>query len=248
MASKQPLRAALIGLSANAKTSWAAGAHLPGLLTEAGRSRFTIAALLNSSVEAAQAAIKTFNLPPSTKAYGSPEDLAKDPDIDLVICNTRVDKHYQTIMPSIKAGQDVYVEWPIGANLKQAHEVLDAARQSGSRVAVGLQRPWLPQVVKLRELIQEGKLGKILSSNVQSYGGTNDRQSLPAGLKYFTDRKVGGNPITISVAHCKSIRSLLWEPWILKGSSARLCSFSYRRSCIRNRRIQNTTPTSRQAR
>lgn len=196
-----PFRTALIGLSSSAKTAWAANAHLPGLLSSAGRSKLPVVALLNSSVEAAQSAIKIYNLSPETKSYGSPEDLANDPDVDLVICNTRADKHFETILPSIKSGKDVYVEWPIAANLPDIEVLVEEARKSGSRVAVGLQRRWAPPIVRLREVLAEGKLGKVLSADVRVYGGTADREILPEGLKYFADRKTGGNVIVIGHGH-----------------------------------------------
>jgi predicted dehydrogenase len=197
----KPLRTAIIGLSSTAVTSWASATHLPALLTTNGRSKLPIAALLNSSVDAAKLAIKTYNLDPTTKAYGNPEDLANDADIDLVICVTRVDKHYETILPSIRAGKDVFVEWPIASNSADINTLVEEARKSGSRVAVGLQRRWAPPVVRLRELLKEGKLGKVLSSEVRIYGGTNDREILPEGLKYFAQRNIGGNPIVINYGH-----------------------------------------------
>lgn len=199
-----PLRTALIGLSSSATTSWASGAHLPALHTPKGRSVLPITALLNSSADAAKRAIQAYNLAPETKAYGSPEDLANDPDIDLVICNTRVDVHYETILPSVKKGKDVYVEWPVAGNLRDIDVLVKEAEKSGSRVAVGIQRRWAPQIVKLRELLADGKgkLGKVLSSDVKAFGGTNDREFVPPGLKYFTQREVGGHPINIGNAHC----------------------------------------------
>jgi predicted dehydrogenase len=198
-----PLRAALIGLSSTATTSWASSAHLPGLLSATGRSKIAIKALLNSSVDAAKSAIKTYDLPSDTKAYGSPEDLAADVEVDLVICNTRVDKHYETIIPSVRAGKDVYVEWPIAAKKEHIEELEETAKKSGSRIAVGLQGRWAPTVVKLRELLSGGKgeLGKMLSADVRAYGGTLDREVLPVGLKYFAQREVGGNPIVIGFGH-----------------------------------------------
>ncbi|KAF1958127.1 NAD(P)-binding protein [Byssothecium circinans] len=197
----KPLRTALIGLSSSAATSWASAAHLPALLTPTGRSKLAITALLNSSVDAANSAIKTYNLPSTTKAYGSPDDLANDPDIDLVICNTRVDKHFQTIFPSVKKGKDVFVEWPIASNLEDIWMLVSEARKSGSRVAVGLQRRWIPVAQRIRELLKEGDLGKVLSSELRAYGGTVDREILPETLAYFADRKVGGNPIVIGFGH-----------------------------------------------
>ncbi|RYP43852.1 hypothetical protein DL768_009632 [Monosporascus sp. mg162] len=115
-----PIRVAIIGLSADAITDWAARVHLPYLLSPAGRARFHIIALCNSSVEAAKRSIKTFHLPSETRAYGSPDDLAADPDVQLVICSTRVDKHYETSLPSVKAGKDVFVEWPLAENAVKA--------------------------------------------------------------------------------------------------------------------------------
>jgi predicted dehydrogenase len=200
-----PVRAAIIGLSSTAITSWASAAHLPGLLSRSGRSKITIKALLNSSVDAAKAAIETYELPTDTKAYGSPEALAADSDIDLVICNTRVDKHFDTIIPSVRAGKDVYVEWPIAAKKEHIDELIETAKKSGSRVAVGLQGRWTPPVAKLREVVNggNGKLGKVLSAEVRAYGGTNDREILPTGLKYFAQKEIGGNPIVIGFGHGK---------------------------------------------
>jgi predicted dehydrogenase len=200
-----PLRTALIGLSSTAATSWAAKAHLPGLLSETGRSKFAIKALQNSSTDAAKSAIKTYQLPEDTKAYGSPQDLASDPDIDLVICNTRVDKHHEVILPSIRAGKSVFVEWPIAANKEQIEEIVQAAKESGSRVAVGLQRRWNPIVSRVRELVKgDANLGKLLSVEVRIFGGVNDRETLPPGLQYFAQKKIGGNVIAIGVAHGKT--------------------------------------------
>lgn len=204
-----PLRAALIGLSASATTSWAANAHLPGLLAPAGQSKIAIKALLNSSVDAARFAVAKFDLPTDTKTYGDAEHLAADKDIDLVICSTRVDKHFSTILPSLRAGKAVFVEWPVAQSLSHIAQIEQAAQLSGARVAVGLQRRWNPVVQRVKRVIARGgadgdrDLGKILSVEARIYGGSIHRDTLPLGLKYFTQKDVGGNPIVIGVGHGK---------------------------------------------
>lgn len=204
LSSQAPLRLAIIGLSASAVTSWAATGHLPYLLSPSGQKRYTITALLNSSVAAAKAAIKQYDLSPSTKAYGNPQDLANDPDIDVVICNTRVDKHLETILPSIEAGKDIYVEWPVASDLKDTETIWQAAKKSGSRVAVGVQARWAPPVAKIQQILAEGKVGKVLSSEVHSWGGSQmESDVLGPGWEYFADRKVGGNHVSILFGHCK---------------------------------------------
>lgn len=145
-----PIRVAIIGLSANAITDWASRAHLPYLLSSTGKSKFQIVALCNTSVAAADRSIKTFRLPAATKAYGSPEDLAADPDVDLVICATRVDKHYETSLPSVRAGKDVFIEWPVAENGEKASELARVAKEAGGRGICGLQ----VSVSACRETIQ----------------------------------------------------------------------------------------------
>ncbi|KAK0381843.1 oxidoreductase family protein [Colletotrichum limetticola] len=196
-----PIRIGIIGLSSTATTAWASSAHLPYLLSPRGRSKYTITALCNSSVEAAQRAVKAYNLPSSTKAYGSPADLAADPDVDLVVVSTRVDQHYDTAFSSVEAGKSVYVEWPLAQDAKRAGELADAARRSGARTVVGVQGRFAPSLLKVKEILEEGRIGKVLSSEVRAAGGSLDRNVLPAGLKYFTQREIGGNVITIGFGH-----------------------------------------------
>ncbi|KAL4949668.1 hypothetical protein BDW69DRAFT_202691 [Aspergillus filifer] len=206
------LRTALIGLSSSATTSWASSAHLPFLLTPHGRSLFTIVALCNSSIEAARSAIKTYNLDPLLiKAYGNPEDLADDSEIDFVICVTRVDKHFNTIRPSLRKGKSVFVEWPIASNIHDIEEIASIVKANNSRgkgktdgkqvVAVGLQGRFAPPVLRVKEVLHSGIIGRLLSSEVRMSGGTIDREFLPPALKYFAEKSVGGNVVTIGFAH-----------------------------------------------
>jgi predicted dehydrogenase len=98
-----PIPVALIGLSSTAKPSWAAEGHLPYLLSSRAKSHYEIVALLNSSVKAAETAKEHFNFPSSMKAYGNAAAVAADPNIDLVVYNTRVVMHFPTAEPSLKA-------------------------------------------------------------------------------------------------------------------------------------------------
>ena len=197
-----PLRTAIIGLSSSATTSWASTAHLPFLLSPAGKVLFTIKALCNSSLATASNAISTYNFDASTVTpYGDPASLAADPTIDLVLCNTRVDKHFETVLPSLLSGKDVYVEWPIASNKNQIDELIAAAAHSGGRVAVGLQGRFAPPILRVKEVLASGRVGKLLSSEVRAFGGTIDREILPLGLKYFAERNIGGNPIVIGFGH-----------------------------------------------
>lgn len=209
-----PIRVALIGLSANAATSWAAKAHLPYLLSAEGRAKYTIVALCNTTVAAAERAIAHFGLDPATtRAYEDPAALAADPDVELVVVATRVDQHYDTVLPSLAVGKDAFVEWSLAENSQRASKLARVAAERVSRTAVGLQAWFAPSIAALRELLADGRrIGKVLSSEVRAAGGTLDRATLPPFLKYFADRDVGRNIFTIGFGHrgylnsCHNIR------------------------------------------
>ncbi|WYZ43500.1 hypothetical protein EsH8_VI_001199 [Colletotrichum jinshuiense] len=198
-----PIRVGLVGLSAGAKTSWAAEAHLPYLLSARGRQNYTVVALLNSSAQAAAAARAHFGLPDDVRAYGDPEALARDPDVDLVVCCTRVDTHFDIVEPLAREGKAVYVEWPLTEGLESSERLAALAAASGQRQGsiVGLQGQVARVVVKIKEIVDSGRVGRVLGSDVEAYGNLLPRDELPEGLAYFAERKVGGNPVTIAFAH-----------------------------------------------
>ncbi|KAJ1568462.1 hypothetical protein HK405_001735, partial [Cladochytrium tenue] len=199
-----PIRTAIIGLSSSAATSWAANAHLPYLLSARGRARYQIVALCNSSAESARAAIAHYKLPDpaSIRAYGDPAELARDPDVELVVCATRVDVHHRTVRPVLEAGKAaVFCEWPLAQDTAHARDLADLAREKGVKTAVGTQGRLSPVAEKLREVIREGRIGKVLSVDTRAFGGLNGRDVVPTSLAYFLDRKVGGNVFVIGFGH-----------------------------------------------
>ena len=194
-----PIRVALIGLSASAKVNWAEQGHLPYLLSARGKSHYELVALLNSSVKAAEAARTHYNLPATVKTYGSPDDLARDPDVDLVVCNTRVDTHISTTAPSLRAGKAVYIEWPLAENYAAAQSLTENKRIDAS--IIGLQGRVSPIALKLKEVLKSGRIGRVLSSEVRAYANLGRRDSVSESVSYFAQRSVGGNHVTIALAH-----------------------------------------------
>lgn len=195
----QKIRVALIGLSASAKVSWAEEGHLAYLQSPHGSKRYEVVALLNSSIKAAESAQSHFNLPTSVKCYGDPEALAADPNVDLVVCNTRVDVHFPTTAPSLRVGKAVFVEWPLTENLQKALDLTKNKEYLDS--IIGLQGRVSPITLRVKEILASGAVGKVLSSTIQSFGNLLQRDSFPETLTYFGDRKVGGHQINIANGH-----------------------------------------------
>ncbi|KAL8763475.1 MAG: hypothetical protein Q9194_007332 [Teloschistes cf. exilis] len=125
--------------------------------------------------------------------------MANDPNIDLVVSSIRVDRHGGSIIPSIKANKDVFVEWPIEANYEKAKELTDLVRQHNVRNVVGLQGGYGAVATKVRSMIDNGDIGKVESSTF--IGKARGGGIVSEHISYFVDRKVGGNLFTIGFGH-----------------------------------------------
>lgn len=158
-------------------------------------------------------------------------DLAKDPNVDLVVCSVRVDRHFATIAPSLRAGKDVYVEWPLGKNLSEAQELLKLKNEGKVKVAtVGLQARQAPIIKTVNKLIADGKIGNVLSSTFTGQGGQGGKTTME-GYAYLSDREVGGNLVTIHFGHAID--------FVQSG----LSSFSLQKHCPTNTQKQMLTET-----
>ncbi|CZT25751.1 related to dehydrogenases and related proteins [Ramularia collo-cygni] len=195
--SSQPIRVGLIGL--NKSDCWAVNAHLPYLKDT---SRYRIVALLNSSEDAARAAISSHGLSSDTRAYGSPEKFAEDNDIELVVCSVRVDRHYPILKPILEktTAKAVHCEWPLGKNLAEAEELTKLAKSKGMKTILGLQGRKAPTGILVKELIQQGKIGKPLSITITAIGYNFGAADFEA-LSYLSDISIGGNMVTIHFSH-----------------------------------------------
>jgi predicted dehydrogenase len=178
---------------------WAVNAHLPYLLAS---PKYKVVAVSNSSVESASASIKANNLEAEVKAYGSAQDIADDPNIDLVVVAVRIAHHYNLAKPALEAGKEVFVEWPLGATTAQAVELAELAKSKGVKTMVGLQARASPLVIKLKEIIESGKIGKVLSSTVNaSFMQMHGKWA--EGAEYYLDKDSGANQFVVFFGHCK---------------------------------------------
>ena len=132
-----PIRLGIIGLSTDS-SAWATRAHVSPLTTFPLSYKYTITAVSTSRPETGKAAAKAYGIS-EDKAYSSPEDIASDPDVDMVVVSVKVMLHKQLAVPALKAKKQVFVEWPLGASLAEAEELAALVKKQSIKTIVGLQ-------------------------------------------------------------------------------------------------------------
>lgn len=82
------IRLGIIGLSAD-PSAWATAAHVAPLKGHPLSEHYKITAVATSSLETAKAAAKAHGIPVE-KAYCTPEDVARDSDVDMIVVSVKV--------------------------------------------------------------------------------------------------------------------------------------------------------------
>lgn len=101
---------------------------------------------------------------PEENRFKTWEDVFTRPKFaDAVLITTPDNLHYGPCMAALKAGYDVLLEKPIAPTEKECRDILALAKQTGRIVAVCHVLRYAPYFVKLRELIQSGAIGELIS-------------------------------------------------------------------------------------
>lgn len=92
------------------------------------------------------------------------EDVFKRPKFaDAIIITTPDNLHYGPCMKALEMGYDVLLEKPISPSEKECRDILSLAKKTGRIVAVCHVLRYAPYFVKLKEIMQSGVLGEIVS-------------------------------------------------------------------------------------
>lgn len=93
---------------------------------------------------------------------GDLAEVLHDPAIDALAVATPAVTHYDVVKQCLAADKDVLVEKPLALSVEQGQELVTLAEKSARILMVGHILLYHPAVTKLRQLIQQGALGRIL--------------------------------------------------------------------------------------
>jgi predicted dehydrogenase len=96
-------------------------------------------------------------------------DMLAGDKVDAVCIGTPDHWHAKQTIDALKAGKHVYCEKPMTHTIQEAMDVVDAWKESGKVMQVGVQSTSLPVWDHCRELINEGRLGKMLQFQTEYY-------------------------------------------------------------------------------
>jgi predicted dehydrogenase len=205
-----------------------------------------IAATGSRSLTRSKAFADSFDVP---AAYGSYEELAAAPDIDIVYVCTPHTGHHAAAVLAIDAGKHVLIEKPIGLNADQARDIAARAGAAGVFAAEALWTFFLPKFDVIRQVLDAGTLGTI-TTVIAEYGEHFDPTH-----RIFNPELAGGPLLDLGTYPLALITEILGRPRRLhavgqpheSGVNAQLSAimqFNGGAQAVMNTHVHNFTPTA----
>jgi len=132
-------------------------AHKPGWEASPG---VEVAAVCTSREDTARQAAAQNGL---AKAYWNHADMARDPDLDIIVVGTKPHLRREMVLEAIRNGKHVFAMAPFAANLQDARDMRDAARAAGVVAAIDSVMPWHGANRFIRDELASGRAGKPIS-------------------------------------------------------------------------------------
>lgn len=98
---------------------------------------------------------------PGCRLYGSFSDALVDDGVKAVAIATPAETHFKLVKEALAAGKDVFVEKPIALSKAEGQALASLAREKGRILMVGHLLWYHPAVLRLKELVGAGELGRI---------------------------------------------------------------------------------------
>ncbi len=123
-----------------------------------------IVACLGSTPEKTKAFAEKFNV---ARAHSDLNALMNDPDVDAVYIALPNSMHHEAVLAGAKAKKHMLCEKPFAMRADHAREMADACKKAGVILRIAHQIRMDAAVTRAREIVQSGRLGKIVEVTLE---------------------------------------------------------------------------------
>ena len=145
-------------------------------------------------------------------------EITEDPEIDIVDICTPNHLHHAALLSAIKEQKHIYCDKPLTATWEEAKELGKALKEYRGIAQMTLQNRFFPAVMRAKQLIEEGRIGKPLEFRASYlHSGSADPN---APLKWKLSAATGGGVIADLGSHIIDLMHYLL------GDFSELCAAS----------------------
>ncbi len=126
-------------------------------------------------------------------ATTNPDDILNRDDIDIVdVCTPNI-YHKEAVLKALEHGKNVYCDKPLATSFEETKDILDILDRYDAVTQMALQYRFFPATMRAKELIEEGRIGRIMSFRAAYLHSGSVDPTKAIGWKQ--DKKVGGGGV-----------------------------------------------------
>ncbi len=182
--------------------------------------RVKVAAFCDSSKFMVQS-VKSFL--PDVNFYTDYKEMLDREPVDVVYIATPTSSHAEIAARCAAAGKHVFVEKPLGMDLKEAEEVWAAVQSTGVVTQVGYVCRYSPTFERAKELLDSGAIGRIMNFGSVKYSSDVLRK-VEKSWRFMRKSSGGGGGVVNEFA-CHGVDLLVWMFGEPKGVASRMESW-----------------------
>ena len=122
-----------------------------------------VVAICTASKATAEAAAAKYGV---ERAYWDYRKLCEAPDLDIITCGTSPQTRYDMVLTALENNKHVYNCIPFATDAAKGKHMLDLLRAKDRVGAIDAQWRWAPAIQRMKEMIAEGKLGRLFHVTV----------------------------------------------------------------------------------
>ena len=134
------------------------------------------------------------------KVYSSISEMVKSENIQMAIICTAHPYHANPAVEAMEAGAHVLIEKPLASTLQDCDQIIEASKRTGRKTGVISQRRWYQPIVRMKRVIDEGKIGVPMLGTVQMLGW-RDRAYFEGDAWRGTWKQEGGGVLVNQSPH-----------------------------------------------
>ena len=128
------------------------------------------------------------------------DDLLNNDDINSIYIATPPSTHLEYALKALSLHKNVYLEKPMALTSKEAEIIGEAVKSSRGKLSVAHYRRKLPAFIKVKELIDENAIGKILIADIQILQPKKSKLIANSEENWRLDPQVSGGGLFYDIA------------------------------------------------
>ncbi|WP_028041779.1 Gfo/Idh/MocA family protein [Candidatus Stoquefichus massiliensis] len=146
------------------------------------------------------------------KTYECYEDMLADKEVEVIYLGVPNHLHYQMCKQALEANKHVICEKPFTSHIKELEKLNKLAQEKHLFLLEAISTQYLPNVLKMRELLNEVGNVKIVSANYSQYSSRYNAFKEGNILPAFDYTKSGGALMDLNIYNIHLMVALFGEP------------------------------------